>query len=132
MKENTLFKSITHQMHMRSGTGVILLLLAISLFVTACSGGQESTTTPVPTGDAAIQIPEEAQLYIDEIKDLLVEDLGIGQEQIVLESITEPAALDEPYIIKVAVEEITYEYQALDGEIILIFISEPDPMIIED
>ena len=98
------------------------------LLATACSGG---SAAPDSIDDRAIQIPAEAQSYVDTITQLLVDDLAISPEQVELESITEPATTAEPYIIKVVVGDITYEYHGRIGEIQLISISEPEPQIID-
>lgn len=129
MNENKRFKLMTNQKHVRTRLMISILFLAFMLFAAACSGG---STVPVSVDEEAVQIPAEAQSYIDTITQLLVDDLDINSEQVELESITEPATTAEPYIIKVIVGDITYEYQGLDGEVQLIFISEPNPQIIDE
>lgn len=128
MNENKGFKLTTYHKHLRLRIGISLWFLAFMLLATACSG---SSATPVPIDDEAVQIPAEAQSYVDTITQLLVDDLAISPAQIELESITEPATTAEPYIIKVVVGDITYEYHGRNGEIQLISISEPEPQIID-
>lgn len=130
MNENKRFKLTTNQKDLRSRMGMSLWFLAFILLATACSVGLNPTDNPVSTGDDAVQIPDEAQSYFEKIRQSLVEDLAISPEQVELESITAPATLAEPYIIKVVVKEITYEFHGLDGEIQQISISEPEPQII--
>jgi len=132
MNENKRFKLTTNQKNLRSRMGISLWFLAFMLLATACSVGLKTTADPVSTRDDAIQIPDEAQSYLEKIRQSLVEDLAISPEQVELESITAPATLAEPYIIKVVVKEIRYEFHGLDREIQLISISEPEPQIIDE
>jgi len=128
MNKNKQFKLTTYQKHLRLRIGISLWFLAFILLASACSGG---SAAPDSIDDGAIQIPAEAQSYVDTITQLLVDDLAISPEQVELESITEPATTAEPYIIKVVVGDITYEYHGRIGEVQLISISEPEPQIID-
>jgi len=132
MNENKRFDLMTYQKLLRPKIGIWLGLLALILLATACSGMSEPAATPASTDDGAVRIPVEAQSYVDMVTQLLVDDLAISPDQVELESITEPATSAEPYIIKVVVGDIMYEYHGLDGEIQLISISEPEPSVIND
>lgn len=99
--------------------GLALLIVAL-LFVTGCSAplsaSSESTVTAVP----AAQIPEKTQTYVDMSKSALAVQLDISQDQIELDSVTEPATADAPYFITLKAEGKTYIYQGLNGEVTLV------------
>lgn len=104
--------------------GLVWLVVSV-LFITGCSAplsaGSEPTTTAVP----ATQIPETTQTYVDMSKSALAVQLDISQDQIELDSVTEPATADSPYVVKLAVNGQTYEYHGLNQEVTLVSSSEP-------
>lgn len=99
--------------------GLALLVVTI-LFVTACSATAYTGSRPTATAVPAAQIPEETQTYVDMSKSALAVQLGISQDQIELDSVTEPATADDPYVVKLVAEGQTYEYHGQNQEAILV------------
>ncbi len=104
--------------------GLAWLAVAI-LFVTGCSASLNAGSEPTKTAVAAVQIPETTQTYIDMSKSALSVQLGISQDQIELDSITEPATADSPYVVKLAADGQIYEYHGRNQEVTLVSQSLP-------
>ena len=98
----------------------IFIILIFLCLLTSCV---ESETTGAP--DEAQELPEEAQQYIELAHEDLAARLGVDPEQIELDMISELAEVDDAYIIRLVVNETTYEYHGQNGEVMLV--SEPLP-----
>ncbi len=103
-----------------------LVAAVLVVILAGCSAslgaGGEATATAVP----AAQIPETTQTYVDMSKSALAVQLGISQDQIELDSVTEPAAADGPTIVKLIVDGQVYEYHGRNQEVTRV--SEPLPV----
>ena len=99
--------------------GLAWLVVAI-LFITGCSAALNPGGKATPTSVSAVQIPETSQSYIQMSKTALSQQLNISQDQIDLQSITEPASTDGIYIVKLKAKGQTYEYQGGDESVKLI------------
>lgn len=109
----------------RVSVPILLGLLAVILITTGCSAGLMAANDPTPTAESPVQIPAEAQAYIEMSQDDLGQRLGIDPEQIELESVTDATAAGGTYIVKLMAEDKLYEYHGRDGEVLLV--SEPLP-----
>ena len=66
------------------------------------------------------QLPPEAQRYIQLSREALAAQLGVAPEWIALESVTEPAAPDTVYVVKLVVDDTTYTYHGQEGRVSLV------------
>jgi hypothetical protein len=124
MREERLFRPVAPEHRLASTVGISLWLLLLVVVVAGCTAGQKPAGATVPTGDVPIQIPAETQFYIDASSAALARELQIEQERIELESVTEPAAVDGIYVVKLLAEGKLYEYQGQNQEVRLISVSD--------
>lgn len=103
---------------------IFVWLLAAVLVISGCTTNSADETAPA--GDDAVQLSEEAEIYLDMSRAALAELLPVSEEQIELDSITEPAVVDGTYIVKLEVDGQTYEFHGSNGEVLLV--SEPLPL----
>lgn len=104
--------------------GLAWLVVAI-IFVAGCSAPLSAGSEPTATAVPAVQIPEITQTYVDMSKSALAVQLDISQDQIELDSVTEPATADGTTIIKLVADGETYEYHGRNQEVLLV--SDPLP-----
>jgi hypothetical protein len=104
--------------------GLVLVVGAL-LLVSGCSAPVSADGDPTATAASAVQIPETTQHYLDMSTSALVRQLNINRDEIDLESVTEPAAANGPYVIKLVVDGQTYEYHGRNQEVTLV--SDPLP-----
>ena len=104
---------------------LLVTLLLFTLIVAGCTAGLDAADNPTPGGDEAVQLPQEARAYVEMSRQELARHLGLSVDEITLESVTEPAAADGTYIIKLLVEDRDYEYHGRNEEVLLV--SEPLP-----
>lgn len=105
----------------------IALGLFALLFMVGCSTSLGASSEPTATAVPAAQIPETTQTYIDMSKSALAVQLDINPDQIELDSVTEPATADSPYVVKLMVDGQIYEYHGRNQEVTLV--SQPLPVV---
>lgn len=104
----------------KPGPVLISLLLLVALIAAGCTATLDAANAPTPDVDHAVQLSEEVQRYIDLSRADLAQRLHISPEQIALESVTEPAATEGTYIVKLVVGAELYEYHGRNGEALLV------------
>lgn len=103
----------------------LALLLALAMVVSACDA--EGELTDLPTDIDARELPEEAREYIALSREAVSEMVDTVPSAIILESITQPATDDEPYVIDVTAEGELFRFHGQDGAVVLV--SEPIPIV---
>lgn len=108
----------TTEKRMKMFAFIVMGLFAVMLAV-GCSTTLSAANNNTPTPNA-VQIPETTQSYVDMSKSALAVQLGINQDQIELDSVTEPATADSPYVVMLVADGQTYEYHGLNQEVTLV------------
>lgn len=114
-------------MNKKSIVTYFVAMLVLLLIITGCTAdNNEGQPGALPTGTAeAQQLSDQAQEYITMSRIALAEDNNVDTGAIALDSITEPAAEGEAYIIILSFNGQTFEYHGRNGEVMLV--SEPLP-----
>lgn len=99
----------------------IVAALILVAAITGCTTDAEQVQPEAVATDVveeAEEISEEAQDYIDQARDTLATALDEDRELIELESVTEPPNEDSPYIIRLTIDDKTYEFHGRNNEVL--------------
>ena len=112
-------KNIKHKLKNFPMWGLACLVVGI-LILTGCSATAQAHSDLETAYESAVQIPPEAQNYVELSQKSLAKKLGVHQDQIVLDSITEPATAKGAFVIKLVAEDQTYVYHVQDQQVSLV------------
>lgn len=106
---------------------VLTVVLTAMVVLTACdtADGEDSLTDELDVEQLSPLAREYVELARQEIANLE----NTVPEAVILESITEPATADEPYVIDLATEGFIYTFEGLNGVVALT--ADPEPVVLD-
>lgn len=104
----------------RLGGGLILL---VALVLVGCRPATEPID--IPGDEETKELPASAQRYIEMSRAALAQQLDVEADVIRLESISEPAAGDEGYVVRFKVDDQIYELHSQADEVVPLSESPP-------
>lgn len=99
--------------------GLVCVIVAALIITSGCVP-LRAVSEPLSTGMQAVQLPGQAQAYIDMSRKSLSKQLHIDISQIDLVSVTEPAQEEGIYVVELAVDGQTYQYHGQNQQATLV------------